>query len=88
MGLSSSFSVGYHTTRVCAPCRVLATLRVWMVVIAVCLAVCIVSVRGTRGDDLRLVDNGYEGLVVEITDHIPQEHCNHLIHGLKVSCVA
>ncbi|KAK8732368.1 hypothetical protein OTU49_007056 [Cherax quadricarinatus] len=34
-------------------------------------------------EDLRLVDNGYEGLVVAITDYVPQEHCNHVIHGLK-----
>nr|XP_045590148.1 calcium-activated chloride channel regulator 1-like [Procambarus clarkii] len=34
-------------------------------------------------EDLRLVDNGYEGLVVAITEYVPQEHCNHVIHGLK-----
>ncbi|KAK4309870.1 hypothetical protein Pmani_018522 [Petrolisthes manimaculis] len=78
---SSSSSIRYQSTRV-GLCRVLVTLRVWMMVAG--LAMCIVSARGTRGD-LRLVDNGYEGLVVEITDQIPQEHCNHVIHGLKVS---
>lgn len=35
--------------------------------------------------DLRLVNNGYEGLVVSISDSVSQEHCNHVIHGLKVS---
>lgn len=34
--------------------------------------------------DLRLVNNGYEGLVVSISDTVSQEHCNHVIHGLKV----
>lgn len=33
---------------------------------------------------LELVDNGYEGLLVAISDDVPQEHCNHIIHGLKV----
>ncbi|KAK4289063.1 hypothetical protein Pmani_037952 [Petrolisthes manimaculis] len=70
-----------HTTRV-RPCRDVSNVRGWM--LAAVLAMCSISVRGTRGD-LRLVDNGYEGLVVEITDQIPQEHCNHVIHGLKVS---
>lgn len=35
-------------------------------------------------DDLRLVNNGYEGLVVSFTEYVPQEHCNDVIHGLKV----
>lgn len=35
-------------------------------------------------EELKLVDNGYEGLVVAISDSVPQEHCNHVIHGLKV----
>ncbi|MPC92660.1 hypothetical protein E2C01_087763 [Portunus trituberculatus] len=35
--------------------------------------------------DLLLVNNGYEGLVVSISDSVSQEHCNHVIHGLKAS---
>ncbi|CAL4063282.1 unnamed protein product [Meganyctiphanes norvegica] len=49
------------------------------------LSVCLVHatvVLGYQGD-LRLVDNGYEGLVVSFSDHLPQQHCNQLIHGLK-----
>lgn len=34
--------------------------------------------------DLRLINNGYEGLVVSISDTVSEEHCNHVIHGLKV----
>lgn len=48
------------------------------------LAICLVASAKGLQSDLRLVDNGYEGLVVSITDQIPQEHCNHIIHGLKV----
>lgn len=48
----------------------------------VALTLCLASVTGLEGD-LRLVDNGYEGLVVAITDLTPQEHCNEVIHGLK-----
>lgn len=33
---------------------------------------------------LRLVHNGYEGLLVGISDTVPQDHCNSIIHGLKV----
>ncbi|CAL4095473.1 unnamed protein product, partial [Meganyctiphanes norvegica] len=33
--------------------------------------------------NLHLVDRGYEGLTVAITDDIPQDHCAHIIHGLK-----
>ncbi|CAL4122962.1 unnamed protein product [Meganyctiphanes norvegica] len=33
--------------------------------------------------DLTLVDHGYEGLVVGITDDVPQEYCNDVLHGLK-----
>lgn len=34
--------------------------------------------------DLRLVNNGYDGLIVAISENVPQDHCNHVIHGLKV----
>ncbi|XP_064111085.1 calcium-activated chloride channel regulator 2-like [Macrobrachium nipponense] len=33
--------------------------------------------------ELQLVDNGYEGLLVSISDHVPVEHCNHVVNGLK-----
>lgn len=33
---------------------------------------------------LELVNNGYDGLTVAISDSVPQEHCNLIIHGLKV----
>ena len=36
---------------------------------------------------LELVDNGYEGLVIAITEDVPQDHCNHVIHGLKVKTI-
>lgn len=48
------------------------------------LAICLVASAKGLQSDLRLVDNGYEGLIVSITDQIPQEHCIHIIHGLKV----
>lgn len=35
--------------------------------------------------DLRLVNNGYNGLTVAISENVPHDHCNHVIHGLKVS---
>merc|ERR1712106_319064 len=45
---------------------------------------CLVQVvLGSYQGDLVLVDNGYEGLVVSISDHLPQQHCNQLIHGLR-----
>lgn len=34
--------------------------------------------------DLQLINNAYEGLVVSISNSVSQEHCNHVIHGLKV----
>ncbi|XP_064104872.1 calcium-activated chloride channel regulator 1-like [Macrobrachium nipponense] len=40
------------------------------------------QVSAYRGD-LALVDGGYNGLVVAISDYVPQDHCNHIIHGLK-----
>lgn len=42
------------------------------------------SSSGSIDERLRLVDNGYEGLVVTISDQISQDHCNHFIHGLQV----
>ncbi|CAL4114645.1 unnamed protein product [Meganyctiphanes norvegica] len=33
--------------------------------------------------DLELVDGGYNGLLVEISEDLQQQHCNALIHGLK-----
>lgn len=53
-----------------------------LLTVAVCWAV-----QGVQAHpkDLMLVNNGYEGLVVSISDSVPQEHCNHVIHGLKVS---
>lgn len=52
------------------------------------LAICLVASAKGLQSDLRLVDNGYEGLIVSITDQIPQEHCIHIIHGLKVKASA
>ncbi|CAL4115320.1 unnamed protein product [Meganyctiphanes norvegica] len=37
---------------------------------------------GHQGD-LRLVDNGYEGLVVAISEDLPHQHCNQILHGIK-----
>ena len=34
---------------------------------------------------LKLVENGYNGLVIGISEHVPQEHCNKVIHGIRVS---
>lgn len=51
------------------------------------LVLSVVSVDGAARGDLRLVNNGYEGLVVTITDHVPQQHCNHVVQGLKVRCL-
>lgn len=48
------------------------------------LVLSVVCVEGASRGDLRLVNNGYEGLVVTITDHVPQQHCNHVVQGLKV----
>ncbi|CAL4067890.1 unnamed protein product, partial [Meganyctiphanes norvegica] len=51
------------------------------------LAVILVAslLHGSSGyqGDLRLVDNGYEGLVVAISDKIPQDDCSQILHGLK-----
>ena len=33
---------------------------------------------------LELVDNGYEGLVVTISESVTQDHCNKIINNLKV----
>ena len=53
------------------------------VIFTLCL-VLIVPVSSV-GNELKLVDNGYEGLVVSISDDIPQEQCKRIMHGLKVS---
>ncbi|XP_068228180.1 calcium-activated chloride channel regulator 1-like [Palaemon carinicauda] len=47
--------------------------------LVIVLAALLVECQG----DLKLVNSGYEGLVVSITNDIPQEHCNQIIHGLK-----
>ncbi|MPC21736.1 hypothetical protein E2C01_014731 [Portunus trituberculatus] len=47
------------------------------------VVVSVVCVWGTLSGDLRLVNNGYEGLLVTITDEVPQQHCNHVVQGLK-----
>lgn len=54
---------------------------------AATVAMCLVLAGSSSGSvdrDLRLVDNGYEGLVVVISDQISQDHCNHVMHGLQV----
>ena len=33
---------------------------------------------------LKLTDNGYEELIVGISDSVSQDHCNQIIHSLKV----
>ena len=45
------------------------------------------AVQGVKGHprDLRLFNNGYEGLVVSISDSVSHEDCNHVMHGLKVT---
>lgn len=50
------------------------------------VALTLLGARQTQGhpEDLRLVHNGYEGLVITISDYVPLEHCNRVIHGLKV----
>ncbi|XP_066987727.1 calcium-activated chloride channel regulator 1-like isoform X1 [Macrobrachium rosenbergii] len=50
----------------------------WLLVVLLYMG----QVIGTDGD-LVLRDNGYEGLVISITEQVSQEHCNHIIHGLK-----
>ena len=34
---------------------------------------------------LNLVNNGYNGLVIGISEHVSQDHCNKVIHGIRVS---
>ncbi|XP_018008279.1 calcium-activated chloride channel regulator 2-like [Hyalella azteca] len=41
------------------------------------------GIPGTTAQDLKLVDNGYEGLMVAIDEGIPQEQCKRILHGLK-----
>ena len=36
---------------------------------------------------LRLTDNGYDGLVVSVGGHVPQDQCDGLIRGLKVNYI-
>lgn len=52
--------------------------------VATVVVACVVAVAGGY-EGLRLVNGGYEGLVVAITDHVPQQHCNQVILGIKVS---
>lgn len=52
--------------------------------VSLVLVMSVACVEGAARGDLRLVNNGYEGLVVTITDHVPQQHCNHVVQGLKV----
>lgn len=65
-------------------CRVRRSCSGTLKAIVAIMAMCLVSTRALD-DQLRLVDNGYEGLVVAISDQVPQEHCNNVIHGVKVS---
>ncbi|CAL4095825.1 unnamed protein product, partial [Meganyctiphanes norvegica] len=53
----------------------------WRVVIAYVMIMNVVTV--CHGDELRVVDHGYEGLVVQIDDVIPEQQCNQVIQGLK-----
>lgn len=39
----------------------------------------------TYAQDLKLIDNGYEGLVVSISEDVPQDQCKRIVHGLKVN---
>ncbi|CAL4185666.1 unnamed protein product, partial [Meganyctiphanes norvegica] len=48
------------------------------------LVVLVVDRVSSYQGDLRLVDGGYEGLTVEISDTLPEHHCNQILHGLKV----
>ena len=55
-------------------------------VVLICLLVVVTS-RGAlieHHGDLRLIDNGYEGLVISISDQIPEDHCNQVVAGIKV----
>lgn len=56
--------------------------------VSLVLVMSVACVVGAARGDLRLVNNGYEGLVVTITDHVPQQHCNHVVQGLKVRRLA
>ncbi|MPC92542.1 hypothetical protein E2C01_087635 [Portunus trituberculatus] len=67
------------------PRRSLGSPRLW--VGAATVVMCLVlagSSSGSSDGDLRLVDNGYEGLMVVISDQISEDHCNHVLHGLQV----
>jgi len=44
----------------------------------------VVSVVSAVPQELKLVDNGYEGLVIAISEDIPQDKCRKVINGLKV----
>lgn len=37
--------------------------------------------------NLRLVDNGYEGLIISINEQVPEEYCNQVVAGIKVGVV-
>ena len=39
----------------------------------------------TLSQELKLQDNGYEGLMVSISEDIPQEQCKRIVNGLKVN---
>lgn len=71
--------------KVQGPRRPLGSPRSWvgLATVLTCLLMA-GSSSGSIDENLRLVDNGYEGLVVTISDQISQDHCNHVIHGLQV----
>lgn len=53
-------------------------------VITAGLFLLVAMIADVSSQQLKLVDNGYEGLVVAITEDIPQEQCKRVVHGLKV----
>ena len=55
-------------------------LGVWLLLTAF-----VVAFAAATAARLRLVDGGYEGLMVGIAEDIPQSSCRELISGLKVS---
>ncbi|CAL4117431.1 unnamed protein product [Meganyctiphanes norvegica] len=54
--------------------------HIWITVI---LSIVAVQVSCQSQGNIRLVDNGYEGLVLDIDDTIPEQHCNQILNGIK-----
>ena len=55
-----------------------------LTILGVLSVICVSCLNVASAETLKLVDNGYEGLTVSVSEDVPQEQCKRVVHGLKV----